>query len=261
MDTKQADPVTPALPIGVDAIEAKLVALTAAFATLVFGAYFVFFAFRKTIAGDPNSWGEFGDFFGGMVNPVVGIVTVILVVRTLKVTREEASSTRIELAKQSAQLEAQTRHLKAEQDATERQRRLDGWLASWNELIHLERNATRKLGLSAPPPTLAQVFNNPSTPLSIKQIQQAGNWVGGGEFQRSWRKAIAPEIQMLEELAGYCIESDVKFGNSLLADFYRRRVRYPVAALARGELISDSVKDALSVKGEIVPIAEESDSD
>jgi hypothetical protein len=260
MNAKQVEPEISSQASG-RAIEAKLAALTAAYATLVFGAYFLFFASRGTVAGGPNSWGEFGDFFGGMVNPVVGIVTVILVVRTLQVTREEANSTRTELAKQSAQLETQTRNLKAEQEATERQRRLDGWLASWNDLIHLERNATRRLGLSAPPPTLAQVFNNPATARDIKQIQQANNWVGGGEFRRSWLKAIAPEIQMLEELAGYCTEADTKFGNSLLADFYRRRVRYPVAALARGALISDSVRDALTVKGESVPIPQGSVGD
>lgn len=40
-------------------------------------------------AGDPDSWGQFGDFVGGLLNPVVGSITIFLLVRTLVEQKQE----------------------------------------------------------------------------------------------------------------------------------------------------------------------------
>lgn len=36
----------------------------------------------------PGDWGAFGDYFGGILNPIVGMITLALVAITLKLTRE-----------------------------------------------------------------------------------------------------------------------------------------------------------------------------
>lgn len=39
-------------------------------------------------------WGQFGDFLGGTLNPILGFVTVIILVSTLKIQREELKEAR-----------------------------------------------------------------------------------------------------------------------------------------------------------------------
>lgn len=56
--------------------------------------------FRHQPLGGPEEWCELGDYLGGVINPVVGIVTVVLVVMTLRVTRAEAQAARAQIAEQ-----------------------------------------------------------------------------------------------------------------------------------------------------------------
>ncbi|EFF76086.1 hypothetical protein HMPREF0004_2571 [Achromobacter piechaudii ATCC 43553] len=51
---------------------------------MLVAAYLVYFKFYLDApAGGADSWGQFGDFLGGLLNPVVGTVTIVLLVRTL----------------------------------------------------------------------------------------------------------------------------------------------------------------------------------
>lgn len=95
--------------------------------------------------GGPGTWGEVGDYVGGLVNPVVGLATVVLVVRTLRVMRMEAADTRWELSKQTGHLEAQVRHFERRETFEEIRKRLDGALSDWN------------LALEAPLPGISRV--------------------------------------------------------------------------------------------------------
>jgi len=63
-------------------------------AIVILAALFVlwmyFNAFRRhELSGDPGDWGAFGDYVGGIINPIVGIATVILIFLTLILQRRE----------------------------------------------------------------------------------------------------------------------------------------------------------------------------
>lgn len=47
--------------------------------------------------GGPEQFGQFGDFIGGLINPIVGICTLGLVMWTIKIQRETLMETRKEL--------------------------------------------------------------------------------------------------------------------------------------------------------------------
>ncbi len=69
----------------------KLVKVGAAaiiFALLVVAFYLVWFSKHK-VSIDPSDWGAFGDYIGGLVNPVVGLATVILVIFSINIQRRE----------------------------------------------------------------------------------------------------------------------------------------------------------------------------
>lgn len=55
------------------------------------------------LSDDHGEWGQFGDFIGGIVNPSVGLVTIFLLVWTLRSQQRELREQRTQLEKQSAE--------------------------------------------------------------------------------------------------------------------------------------------------------------
>ncbi len=56
---------------------------------------------------NPGSWGTFGDFVGGLLNPLVSIFTLLVALQVWQLQRDELRLTREELAKQSGTSDAQ----------------------------------------------------------------------------------------------------------------------------------------------------------
>ncbi|WP_306603895.1 hypothetical protein [Azonexus sp.] len=84
--------------------------LTAIGAALVF-AYFLYFALYQNLpaATDAGEWGAFGDFVGGLLNPIVAFAAFYWLTQSVKLQRRELSETREELKKTT---EAQTELVK-----------------------------------------------------------------------------------------------------------------------------------------------------
>ena len=84
--------------------------LTAIGATLVC-AYFLYFAIyqNQPAATDADKWGTFGDFVGGLLNPIVAFAAFYWLTQSVKLQRRELSETREELKKTA---EAQTELVK-----------------------------------------------------------------------------------------------------------------------------------------------------
>lgn len=73
-------------------------AVTALAAALV-GAYFTYFALVVNLdaAVDPDKWGTFGDFFGGLMNPIVAFAAFFWLTQSVKLQKQELAETRREL--------------------------------------------------------------------------------------------------------------------------------------------------------------------
>jgi hypothetical protein len=93
----------------------KLAAIPAGLIVLILVIYIIR-AFFDAQLGDSGSWGEFGDFFGGVLNPVLSTATFFALLYTihiqmqqlkmsdeaLKISQEELKLSTAELAKSSA---------------------------------------------------------------------------------------------------------------------------------------------------------------
>lgn len=86
---------------------------------LVAGLYF--FHFDGELSQSPNKWGLFGDYMGGVLNPIIGflalialLMTIVLQSKELAATREEMKMSREELAN-SAQALQDSRDIAAQQ--------------------------------------------------------------------------------------------------------------------------------------------------
>lgn len=100
------------------------VIMVAIFAGVLIGAtiyaYWNFFGFGlDKITNDLGKWGQTGDFFGGVLNPAFGFLTVVLLLRTLQQTErslkqseEELRLSREEMKRSADALSEQSKDLK-----------------------------------------------------------------------------------------------------------------------------------------------------
>lgn len=181
--------------------------------------------------GDPSAWSQFGDYFSGVLNPVIGIVTVVLVVITLRTTRQEAADTR-------RQMEGQIDHLERQAKLTEMHKRLDGVLAEWNRQLDdqapggfqvREKNPfTGEHSMSRR--TVRDVVE--SLELRSSLLKLKGESANPSEFvARGWQGFNRNLVPLLSELDQYCVEYEQVAKSKHLTDFYKARVRAALTTL------------------------------
>lgn len=208
---------------------------------------FCYFHIIKNLKlGASSSWAEFGDFFGGLVNPVVGIATVVLIVWTLRVTRQEASDTREQLRQQTQQMTKQVLHIEREQTLAEMHKRLDGALASWNLMMSQTKPHLSLILLGemtdGRPESFREVLYQPELELRLMNLRKSDDTQA---IWNNWDKYLNETVNLLIELNTYCAEYDEAAGNRLLTDFYRRRVDLAVRAMSAIDLLPVATVDGL----------------
>lgn len=228
--------------------EIKLVASLAAGAVVVAGAYVLGAVLQKWEPGGPEAWGQLGDYVGGLLNPLVGIATVVLVVRTLQHSRDEASSTREELQKQLMAMEKQ-------HALSEMQKRLDGVIEVWARV--LDRNAGRPSFCNADRASIVTARDDVTFREALEGRYWGACFAHGAESQFreqltiGWWQQFFEPAAVLHELAGYCREYQHAAGNRIVADFYRRRVALAARTLRTMQLIDEAAYEDLRPAREV----------
>ena len=87
----------------------RLIAGVYVIGALALGAYFVFFVLihRIGVSSDPGDWGTLGDYFGGLLNPVISFATLVVAYAVWKQQREELKATKEALEEQAKTAEQQ----------------------------------------------------------------------------------------------------------------------------------------------------------
>ena len=85
------------------------------FVAAVLGFYF--FHFSGPISSDPERWGQFGDYLGGTLNPLLSFLSLIALVLTVSMQRRQLELAREQLANSREELEATRSELARTADA------------------------------------------------------------------------------------------------------------------------------------------------
>lgn len=194
-------------------------------AAIALGAYVLWF--WRNPAGPPASWGEFGDYVGGIVGTVLAAVTVYLLVLSVRLNRGAYD-----------EMKRQTKALHDEAIARDIQHKLDGLLAEWRRamghdfrgLIGWANGSDHDIGLRS----RESVFTTPSILKYIFAVPPAQL----PRFRARWVADFGLLGGLLSEFAMYCREYERLVGNRILTDYYRRRVSWITGALVHMSVIS-----------------------
>jgi hypothetical protein len=68
----------------------------------VFSVYF--YAFHSPLSHEPSAWGDFGDFIGGTLSPILTFASIIALVHTIELQRQQLQIARKELKNSKIEL-------------------------------------------------------------------------------------------------------------------------------------------------------------
>lgn len=90
-------------------LERNLYALIMLFIVFIFLASLLFYRlnFSGGLSDSRAVWGQFGDFLGGTLNPIMGFVTVVILISTLKLQRKELFEARDSIRRNNDLVKAQ----------------------------------------------------------------------------------------------------------------------------------------------------------
>lgn len=118
---------------------AGLITAVVGIIALVAIAAFVFTFRSAPLASDVGSWGQTGDYFGGIINPAVGLATVLLIFIGIHIQRAELKATEKQLKETAAATRIQNF-----------ENALFSWLDSYQKLIEsVEDSKEQKRGRDA----------------------------------------------------------------------------------------------------------------
>lgn len=201
-------------------------------------------AFSGWSLGDPVDWGAFGDYMGGVLNPIIGIITVLLIVLTLATTRKEAADAR-------AEMKAQLLHFERQQILTDMYRRLEGLLQEWNRILDSKCPrivvGSNESGTIRYSDDIAQVtIRDLIESLDVRRLitnYRMQNRMSGP--MTDWQRELFSCVSLLSELNVYLKEYEEEAGNSDIAEYYRRRVLAGVTTLGLAGVLHENVETGL----------------
>lgn len=95
------------------------------------------------LAKDPSAWGQLGDYFGGVLNPVLGFLSLIGLLVTIYLNQKELRLSRMEISKGTRAAERQADHLESEAEKSELLKVID--LIHSELRVLLERKITHEI--------------------------------------------------------------------------------------------------------------------
>ncbi|WP_430454954.1 hypothetical protein [Rheinheimera sp.] len=153
-----------------------------------------------SISPDPMEWGVVGDFFGGMLNPILAFASFIALLYTIKLQTTEMESTRLE-AQLSRKLQEQSTKLALEnieqQRSVELHSGLDRLFSGY--LVDIQKYHSGNGDFSK---SLARVFMNVYYDFDAKRVEceQNLNLTGLGIYTQYLSDAVSGEVSKNPEL-------------------------------------------------------------
>lgn len=191
-------------------------------AYLVIAAVYII-AFRGgSISPDTGDWGALGDYLNGLMATPIGLVTILLILRTYELQKEELEATRNELKAQRETLELQLEQMK---DESIRKTLLEQGIRVFEEIM---QNKELETDLRS------AIQSHPNTTIQLQ-------------------KTVERHTPLLKELVYLLDQTDTHtYGDTRATDYYRRRVSTRLSRVRRNENVA-KLKELADVLASLTP--------
>lgn len=183
-------------------------------------AWFYMDTFGAHRTADQEKWGQFGDFIGGIVNPALGLVTIMLLLASLGLQRQELKLTREEMAKSSKALDEQVKQFERKSLKDDLYARADQVYQEITSVLETKN----QLQVGRPGTSGAGTVEIPS----VKEMMSLNSSEEQIETNPHMRVAFLRLRDLLPELAYYLELIDnlsPEKSKTTSTDYYRRRVQ------------------------------------
>lgn len=200
---------------------------------------FYFTQFNNGLSNDQTIWGVFGDYVGGILNPIVGLITIILLVVTLRQNqralhqneialeqnREELELSRVELRNSATALQEQAGHMKSNSIKESLYRSIQ---LAYEDLMRIG-SQNIQLGSSAMPGPL-------SVALRANAIKEIKLYYDSVEYPITCI-TIDEYLIVLSQLRIMLVEMEKHTGNDSLSFYFKSRLFVYTSKLYHGDFL------------------------
>jgi len=194
--------------------------------------------FHSGFSLDQGVWGQFGDFLGGTLSPILSflsllalVFTVALQARQLELAHEELQNSKAGL---EAMREATQKEIKQARETAELQARqfkeemIKAELFDMIRFVHseLEDRFKEKADFSPSNKNFGYYFSYSAPSAGLAQIP-----VNGDPVSENDRPVLADLCELIVELNGYLAQYEAKFQSSARTYFYKKRYATAVSRL------------------------------
>ena len=126
--------------------------------------------------GDQSDFGAFGDFFGGILNPMLTFLTILLLLRQLRLQRSELNATAKELRATAEIHEENMKHSRAVDIYEKTYEKYSKAIQNFNNSLNYNFVSLSKDGaaLTVTQRTEAQLVGKPMVEISLRKLKEEG---------------------------------------------------------------------------------------
>ncbi len=148
------------MPIGEDRVQKAfrqlkyMFILASVLICIVVGLYFYHFGMSRSFHENQSVWGAFGDYLGGILNPIIALFALWGIIQTIRLQGEDLKISADALAESSKSLNEQVKHIAQEKELNDLKQAVEHTEREINELLEqyyvptqiLLRDAIQKKG-------------------------------------------------------------------------------------------------------------------
>ncbi|MCG7654668.1 hypothetical protein MHN00_14005 [Alteromonas sp. Cnat2-8] len=175
--------------------------------------------------GDQSDFGAFGDFFGGILNPMLTFLTILLLLRQLRLQRSELNATAKELRATAEIHEENMKHSRAVDIYEKTYEKYSKAIQNFNNSLNYNFVSLSKDGaaLTVTQRTEAQLVGKPMVEISLRKLKEEGEKIqialysaDGNFFLDKLKLALNHSVQLAHEVYTFAEEYQRLGVNNLL---------------------------------------------
>lgn len=212
------------------------------FALVAFALYFM--VFNDGLSQEQDVWGQFGDFLGGMLNPVFGFLTLIALLLTIVIQNKELHNSTEEMRKSAKAAQKTSEHFEREAKRADLYRLIE----KLTERINRNYNENR-------------LDNNASLHAVIAERDSTHPYFGSTDCYRRYQdkesrtyrtiKWIESDLRrLMTYIKRYESVSGIEKGETPLPEYYRAEYHETVEFLKAYAMIAEDIYGFFSLKAE-----------